>query len=73
MLSKSRLVPWLGFGVTLLAASLLWRGGPSRMPTDKTPPPGEAALAGSPDVDPTRLIVDFRDDVSAETDRKSVV
>jgi serine protease len=36
------------------------------MPIDKAPP-GDAELAGSAEVDPTRLIVDFKDDVSAET------
>ena len=67
MMSKSRLVPWLGFGVTLVAAALLWHGGPSRMPTDKTLAPADAALAVAAGADSTRLIVDFRDDVSAET------
>ena len=67
MMSKSRLVPWLGFGVTLVAAALLWHGGPSRAPTDKTLPPADAAAAVAAGADPTRLIVDFRDDVSAET------
>ncbi len=67
MMSKSRLVPWLGFGVTLVAAALLWHGGPSRTPTDKTLPPADAASAVAAGADATRLIVDFRDDVSAET------
>jgi serine protease len=67
MMSKSRLVPWLGFGVTLVAAALLWHGGPSRTPTDKTLPAADAASAVAAGADPTRLIVDFRDDVSAET------
>ena len=48
--------------------ALLWHGGPSRSPTDKTPPPGgRRAGRGAASVDPTQLIVDFRDDVSAET------
>src|SRR6185369_7340743 len=59
-----RLVPWLGFGATLVAVALLWHGGPSRMPSDKTLAPRDVEVA---DVDPTRLIVDFRDDVSPET------
>jgi len=67
MMSKSRLVPWLGFGVTLVAAALLWHGGPSRTPTDKTLPPADATSALAAGADATRLIVDFRDDVSAET------
>jgi serine protease len=67
MMSKSKLVPWLGFGATLVAAAMLWHGGPSRRPTDKALAPDDAALALAAGVDPTRLIVDFRDDVSAET------
>ena len=67
MMSKSRLVPWLGFGAALFAASLLWHGGPSRRPTDKTPPPADAELAAAGEVDRTQLIVDFKDDVSSET------
>ena len=67
MMSKSRLVPWLGFGATLVAVAMLWHGGPSRRPTDKPLPPADAELAAAGEVDPTRLIVDFRDDVSAET------
>jgi serine protease len=67
MMSKSRLVPWLGFGVTLVAVALLWHGGPSRMPIDKSSPPADTASAVAAGADATRLIVDFRDDVSAET------
>ncbi len=62
---KSRLVPWLGFGAALVAASMLWHGG-ERSPADK-PAADHGALAAGADVDPTRLIVDFRDDVSAST------
>ena len=65
MMSKSRLVPWLGFGATLVAAAMLWHGG-VRRPTDKTLPPADE-LAAAGEVDPTHLIVDFRDDVSPET------
>jgi serine protease len=64
MMSKSRLVPWLGFGVAVVAAAVLWHGGPSRGPADKAPRAADDAPAA---LDPTRLIVDFRDDVSAET------
>ena len=66
-MSKSRLVPWLGFGATLVGGVASVARGPSRSPTDKTPPPADAELAAAAGVDPTRLIVDFRDDVSAET------
>ena len=62
---KSRLVPWLGFGAVLAAASMLWHGG-GRSPADK-PAADSAELATAAGVDPTRLIVDFRDDVSAAT------
>jgi len=65
MMSKSRLVPWLGFGATLVAVAYLWHGGPSRMPADKKL--AQADDVAATDVDPTRLIVDFRDDVSPET------
>src|SRR5262245_49129455 len=67
MMSKSRLVPWLGFGATLVAVAMLWHGGPSRRPTDKTLPPADAELAAAGYVEPTHVIVDFKDDVSAET------
>ena len=64
-MSKSRLVPWLGFGAVLVGVAFLWHGD-ARRPNDKAAPTerraGEAA-----GVDPTRLIVDFRDDVSPET------
>ena len=63
---KSRLVPWLGFGAVLVAASALWHGG-ARSPADKPAADSAATLAGAPGVDPTRLIVDFQDDVSAGT------
>src|SRR5690242_17297060 len=65
MMSKSRLVPWLGFGAVVAGVAFLWHGGPSRTPIDKTAPNAAEIAAG--DVDPTRLIVDFKDDVSAET------
>jgi len=62
---KSRLVPWLGFGAALATTSLLWHGG-GRSPSDK-PAADRGVAVASADVDPTRLIVDFRDDVSAST------
>jgi serine protease len=66
-MSKSRLIPWLGFGAVLVGVGALWHGGPSRMPSDKAMPSANAELAAAAEVDPTRLIVDFRDDVSPET------
>jgi serine protease len=65
MMSKSRLVPWLGFGAVVAGVAFLWHGGPSRTSIDKTAPSAAEIAAG--DVDPTRLIVDFKDDVSTET------
>jgi len=67
MMSKSRLIPWLGFGVVLAGVGVLWHGGSSRSPADKARSPSDAELAAAADVDPTRLIVDFRDDVSPAT------
>src|SRR3954469_15833229 len=68
MMSKSRLVPWLGFSAALVGVAFLWHGGPSRSPADKAlPADTDMALAIASGIDPTRLIVDFRDDVSAET------
>jgi serine protease len=63
---KSRLVPWLGFGAVLAAASLLWHGG-GRSPADKPVAGSDSVAVAAAGVDPTRLIVDFRDDVSART------
>jgi serine protease len=54
----------------LVGAGVLWRGGPAATSPDKPAPSqadaakSDATLAG---VDPTQLIVDFRDDVSDET------
>jgi serine protease len=72
MMSKSRLIPWLGFGAVLVGVGALWHGGAPRMPSDKAMPPQDFAagadeLAAGGEVDATRLIVDFRDDVSPET------
>jgi serine protease len=66
MMSKSRLIPWLGFAAVLVGVGVLWHGGPSRRPTDKVLSASDVDLAAA-GVDLTRLIVDFRDDVSAET------
>ena len=67
MMSKSRLVPWLGFGAVLVGVAFLWHGGPSRSPIDKAAPADDQLALATPGVDPTRLIVDFKDDVSPET------
>jgi serine protease len=52
--------------VVLVAVAVLWHGGLSRRTTDKALPTTDAEVAAGA-VDPTHLIVDFRDDVSAET------
>src|SRR5262245_16885999 len=72
MMSKSRLIPWLGFGVVLVGVGVMWHGGSPRPSTEKAAVPdrvatADAALAAAAGIDPTRLIVDFRDDVSPET------
>jgi serine protease len=70
MMSKSRLIPWLGFGVVLVGVGVLWHDAPSHRSTDKASIDERALnaeLAAAAGVDPTRLIVDFRDDVSADT------
>jgi serine protease len=62
----ARFAPWLGPVVVLLGVSALWHGGEMRRPAEK---PSVAIAAAEPaaGVDPTRLIVDFRDDVSQQT------
>ena len=67
MMSKSRLVPWLGFGARAGRGRLLVARRSARSPTDKRGRRPTTELAVAAGVDPTRLIVDFRDDVSAET------
>jgi serine protease len=61
-----RLVPWVAPVVVLYGAAALWHGRAAPNPADKAVPSmaEQAAAAG---VDPTQLIVDFRDDVSAQT------
>jgi serine protease len=60
------LAPWLGPVVVLLGVSAVWHGGETRRPAEK---PSVAIAAAEPaaGVEPTRLIVDFRDDVSQQT------
>jgi serine protease len=62
----ARFAPWLGPVAMLLGVSALWHGGQARPPADK-PALSMAAGAEAAGVDPTRLIVDFRDDVSQQT------
>ncbi len=57
----SLVVPWVGFAAMLVGAGALWHSGP---------PPAQKAAASSEElaeqagVEPTRLIVDFRDDIT---------
>ena len=67
---KSSLVsawaPWGGFAAVLVGAAWLWHGASSPRPAVK-PAPGTVdseALAQAEGLLPTRLLVDFRDDVS---------
>ena len=66
-MSISRFVPWVAPAVVLLGASALWHG-PSTTSPDAKPSPAAADRATAATVgagaDATRLIVDFRDDVS---------
>ena len=50
----------------LFVVGALWHGG-SRPPSTSKPTPSYAESAAEAGVDPTKLVVDFRDDVSAET------
>ena len=61
----SALGPWAGFGAVLLGAGWLWHGTATRKPADK-PVVSDVALAEAAGIEPTRLLVDFRDDVSPE-------
>ena len=62
---KSSLVsfvaPWVGFAVVLAGAGALWHGGP---PPAQKPAISSEELAEEAGLEPRRLIVDFRDDVS---------
>lgn len=59
---------WLPWGVcaaVLAGTSILWHGPATKDPAQK-PPPTSAERAAAASLDPTSLIVDFRDDVSAQ-------
>ncbi|HVZ86108.1 MAG TPA: S8 family peptidase [Polyangia bacterium] len=59
----SALGPWAGFGAVLLGAGWLWHGTVRQKPADQ-PALTDAELAEAAGIEPTRLLVDFRDDVS---------
>jgi serine protease len=58
-------VPWGGFGAALAGAALLWHGAHPPRAADKAAPTS-AELAEQAGLAPTHLVVDFRDDISAE-------
>jgi serine protease len=57
----SLVAPWVGFAAVLVGAGTLWHGGPA--PAAK-PAVSNEALAEEAGLEPRRLIVDFRDDIS---------
>jgi serine protease len=61
---KSALVPWAAFAAAVVAAAWLWHGRGSA-PHAAPPKPTGAEIAEAAGVDPTHLIVDFRDDMTA--------
>ena len=61
----TRFLPWSAPLAVLVGVSVLWHGGAPN-PGDKPSAP-IAESEPEPGVDPTRLIVDFRDDVSQQT------
>jgi serine protease len=59
----SALAPWGGFAAALVGAGLLWHGTSAPRLTEK-PAVTSEALAEEAGLEPRRLIVDFRDDIS---------
>jgi serine protease len=59
------MVPWGVFAAMLAGAGLLWHV-PGSHPRAAKPQPTSAELAAAESVDPTRLIVDFKDDISEQ-------
>src|SRR5262249_49882148 len=57
-------IPWGVCAAVLVRTSVLWHGPATKDPAQK-PPPTNAERAEAASLDPTTLIVDFRDDVSA--------
>ena len=65
LVSLSAWAPWGLFAAALGGAGLLWNGTSPPHPSAK-PPASDQALAEEAGLRPTRLVVDFRDDISAE-------
>src|SRR6185312_6649886 len=63
--SLSAWAPWGLFAAALGGAGLLWNGSSPPQPATKSPA-SEEALAEEAGLRPTRLVVDFRDDISPQ-------
>ncbi len=64
-MAMSRLVPWGLFASVLVGAGALWHGTKPTTPVPH-PEPTAAERAEAAGIHPTRLIVDFRDDISSQ-------
>jgi serine protease len=64
-MAKGKLIPWAVFTAVLAGTGAFWHGPATRGSTDKAAPPAEGRLDAD-GLNPTRLIVDFRDDISPE-------
>jgi serine protease len=65
LVSLSAWAPWGLFAAALGGAGLLWNGSSPPHPATKSPA-SEEALAEEAGLRPTRLVVDFRDDISPQ-------
>jgi serine protease len=59
-------IPWAMCVAVLAGTSAFWHGPAAHNAGGKAPAPSERATPGEPGMVPTRLIVDFKDDVSAQ-------
>jgi serine protease len=64
-MAMPRVIPWGIFTALLVGTGVLWHGHGTDGPADK-PAPTRAEWAAAAGVNPTRLIVDFKDDISAQ-------
>ncbi len=62
----SALAPWGGFAAALVGAGMLWNGGSPPRPAAEKPAVTNEDLAEEAGLEPRRLVVDFRDDISEE-------
>jgi serine protease len=61
----SKWIPWGVFAAVVAGAGALWHGPTTRSPFDK-PAPTSAERAEAAGLNPTSLLVDFRDDISTQ-------